>query len=40
MTLAGIRAGLYTTLTSCGPYLGREVSTCDFGGLETGRARA
>lgn len=35
MTLAGIRAGLYTTLTACGPWAGSEVSTCNFGGLET-----
>ena len=35
MSLAAIRAGLYTTFTACGPYLGSEVSTCDFGGLES-----
>lgn len=34
MSLALIRAGLYTTLTACGPWSGSEVSTCDFGGLE------
>lgn len=35
MTLQAVRAGLYTTLTACGPYLGSEVSSCDFGGLES-----
>lgn len=35
MSLAGIRAGLYTTLTACGPWAGSEISTCDFGVMET-----
>ena len=35
MSLALIRAGIYTTITSCGPWAGSEVSTCDFGGLES-----
>ncbi len=35
MSLAAIRAGLYTTLTACGPWAGSEVSTCDFGGRES-----
>jgi hypothetical protein len=35
MSLATVRAGLYTTLTACGPWSGCEVSTCDFGGLES-----
>lgn len=34
MSLAAIRAGIYTTLTACGPYSGAEVSSCDFGVLE------
>lgn len=38
MSLAAIRAGLYTTLTACGPWAGSEISTCDFGVLETNSA--
>ena len=35
MSLATIRTGLYTTLTACGPYGQAEVSSCDFGILES-----
>lgn len=35
MSLANIREGLYYTLQVWGPWLDSEISTCDFGILET-----
>jgi len=35
MSLADIREGLYYTLQVWGPWLASEISTCDFGILET-----
>lgn len=32
--IQNIRNGLYTHLTTCGPYAGNEVSACDFGIIE------
>ena len=40
MSLAAIRNGLFTTLTTCGPWDDTEVSTCDFGILESTSACA
>ena len=34
MSLAAIRNGLYTHLTTCGPFGRTEISTCDFGILD------
>lgn len=34
MTIATARTGLYSTLTTCGPWTPQEVSSCDFGILE------
>ena len=31
MSLVSVRNGLVTTLAACGPYLAKEISTCDFG---------
>ena len=35
MSLSDIREGLYYTLQVWGPWLASEISTCDFGILET-----
>ena len=35
MSLAAIRNGLFRTLTACGPFDENEISTCDFGILES-----
>ena len=40
MSLADIREGLYYTLQVWGPWLASEISTCDFGILETATACA
>lgn len=40
MSLAAIRNGLYQTFTACGPWDETEISTCDFGILESTSACA
>jgi len=34
MSLAGVRAGLYTHLSTCGPFASHEISACDYGIIE------
>lgn len=40
MSLAAIRAGLFTTLTACGPWASAEISACCFDPLQSTNACA